>query len=256
MNIPAPTKGHKIFCVPPHDVLRSVPTFRGGFEDFILKSKSMLFIADIGIDLSRISLNVYKYNFDLDAILPLASQSVSLPESTPLLGAWACAAFVDVANKTEITCEKVVNEKEKAILKERVKEMVELLWGIEFPSQGFKLDCQHAPPMVAEVVDAIGQKYGKLSMRAKTKFHAEQLKVEIAYLKMLTSYSCRRINEIESELKYIQGLEKIRVKEANILKAVRKQQWLIYHDFRDCLGALDQLVVVDESDTNDDTIAE
>lgn len=80
---------------------------------------------------------------------------------------------------------------------------MELLWDAEFPSERFKFDHQCTPPIVAEVADAISLKYKRLSMQAKTKFQAEQLKVVIAYLKMLTSYSCCHINEIESELKYI-----------------------------------------------------
>ncbi len=61
--------------------------------------------------------------------------------------------------------------------------------------------------MVAEVADIIGQKYKRLSIPAKTKFHAEQVKVEIIHFKILTSHSCHCINEIELELEYIQDFE-------------------------------------------------
>lgn len=84
---------------------------------------------------------------------------------------------------------------------------MELLRHVEFAPRRFKLDRQRAPLMAPEVADAIGLRYGRLSFWTKTKFHAEQVKVEIARLKMLTSQSCRRINEMESELKYIKSLE-------------------------------------------------
>lgn len=82
MSVFTPTKGHKIFCVLLHDMLRFDPTFKDGFKDLILKRKSILFIANIGIDLSQISLDIHKYDFNLDAVLPPAPKSVSSPEGT------------------------------------------------------------------------------------------------------------------------------------------------------------------------------
>lgn len=63
---------------------------------------------------------------------------------------------MNVAKKTKITCKKAINEEKKAILEEQAKKTVELLQGAKLPPQGFKLDFQHAPPMVAKVGDAIG----------------------------------------------------------------------------------------------------
>lgn len=116
---------------------------------------------------------------------------------------------MDVANKTEIAYEKAANKEEKIILEQRAKETVELLRGTKFSPRRFQLDCQHASLMVAKVTDVIYQKYGRLSMWAKRKFYVKQMKVEIARLKMLTSHSCRRINKMESELKYVQVLKKL-----------------------------------------------
>lgn len=244
-----------VFRVPLRDVLRAIPTFKGGFEDLTLERKCMILIADIGMDLARISLEVHEYDSDSDAVLPPAPDStVSSPPGTPPPSAYACDAYVEVATKTEATCKQAANEEEKAILQERAKETVELMRVVEFAPRGFKLDCQRAPPMAPEVADAFGLKYGRLSLRAKTKFHAEQVKVEIARLKMLTSHSCRRINAMESELKYIKSLEEARAKEASILNAVRKQQRDIRHDLRDRSGTLDEPVIVDDSD--DDAITE
>lgn len=77
--------------------------------------------------------------------------------------------------------------------------------------------------MTPNVADAIGLKYKKLFLQTKTIFQMEQVKVEIACLRILTTYSCRRINELELELKYLKGLEEIRVKDASILIVVQKQ---------------------------------
>ena len=164
MSVSILIKSHKIFCVLLHDVLHLVLIFKGGFDELTLKRKSMLFIADISTDLSRISLEVHKYNSDLDAALPSQAEYVSSPESTFPPDAQTYATFMDVANKTKMTCKKAANEEEKAILEARTKETVELLRGAKFPLWRFKLNRQHAPLMVAEVANAIGLKYGRLSM--------------------------------------------------------------------------------------------
>lgn len=249
------TRFPDVFRLSLRDVLHAVPTFKDSFEELTLERKCMLLIADIGMDLARISLEIHEYDLDSDVVLPPTPDStISSPPGTPLPSARACAAYVDVATKTEAICKQAANEEENAILEQRAKETVELLRHVEFAPRQFKLDRQRAPLMAPEVVDAVGLKYGRLFFRAKTKFHAEQVKVEIARLKMLTSQSYCCINEIESELKYIKSLEKARAKEASILKALRKQQRDIRHDFRDRSGALDEPVMVDDSD--EDAIAE
>ncbi len=75
--------------------------------------------------------------------------------------------------------------------------MVKFLQEEEFALRAFKLDCQCAPPLASEVVDAVDLRYRRLFLYAKTKFHIDQLKVEIACLKMLTSQGYRRINKME-----------------------------------------------------------
>lgn len=132
MSVFAFTKSYKIFCVLPHNVLHFVLTFKGGFKDLTLKQKSMIPLADIDMDLSRMSLEIHKYNFDLDTVLPPVLKFVSSPKSTPSPGTQVYATFVNVANKTKIICKKVVNEEEKTIFKDRVKKTVELLWSAKF----------------------------------------------------------------------------------------------------------------------------
>lgn len=101
----------------------------------------------------------------------------------------------------------MTREKKAKIQKYWVQETVELLQDKKFALSTFKLDWQHAPPLAPKVVDTVDLRYGRLFLYAKTKFHANQLKMEIAYLKILTLQGCRRINKMKQELKYIQSLE-------------------------------------------------
>lgn len=73
---------------------------------------------------------------------------------------------------------------------------------------------------------------------------------------MLTSYNCCHITEMELELKYLQGFGKTRVKKASILKAIHKHLCLSCHDLHNCFSALDKPLVVNNSDFNDNVIAE
>lgn len=56
-------------------------------------------------------------------------------------------------------------------------------------------------------MNAISLKYERLFLHAKIKFYANQLKVKIAYLKILISQGCQHVNKIKQELKYIQNLK-------------------------------------------------
>lgn len=85
--------------------------------------------------------------------------------------------------------------------------MVELLQDAKFLLHAFKLDQQRALPLAPKAADRIDLRYKSLSLQAKTKFHVDQLKIEIACLKMLTLQRYGRINEMEGELKYIQTLK-------------------------------------------------
>ncbi len=98
---------HVLLC----DVLRTIPIFKGRFQDLIIEYKSMILIANIGTDLGRINLYVHEYNSDSDAELPVTSDSaLSSPPGTPPLNARACAAFIDMATKTEPTSKAVTKE--------------------------------------------------------------------------------------------------------------------------------------------------
>lgn len=90
--------------------------------------------------------------------------------------------------------------------------MVELLQNIKFLLQVFKLNRQCSSLVALEVTNAIGLKYGKFSLWAKTLFYMEQIKVEIICFGILISYIYHCINKLESELKNWKKLEKTRTK--------------------------------------------
>lgn len=105
--------------------------------------------------------------------------------------------------------------------------------------------------MVPDIADAIGLKYGRFSLWAKTIFYMEQVKVEIVCLRILATHSCRHINELESDLKYFKRLEETRAKEASILMAIWKQQQDLRHEVCNWSYALDKPITVN---SNDDAI--
>lgn len=106
-----------VFCIPLCDMLRAIPTFKSSFQDLTIKCKSMVLIANIGMDLSRINLDIHKYNLDSDAELSAAPNFVlSSSPGTPPLSTRAYAAFINVATKTESTSKVAAKEQEKVIL--------------------------------------------------------------------------------------------------------------------------------------------
>ena len=106
-----------IFCVPLCNILRVIPTFKGGFQDLTIKCKFMVLMADIEMQLSRINLDVYEYNLDSNAELPAALDSaISLSPSTPPLSARTYTVFIDGAINTKSTSETAAKEQKKAIL--------------------------------------------------------------------------------------------------------------------------------------------
>lgn len=115
---------------------------------------------------------------------------------------------------------------------------------MEFVLCTFKLDCQRALPLAREVADSIGLRYGRLFLRAKSKFHANLLKIEIARLKMLTLQRYRYINKMKQKLKYIQSFKVTRAKEASIFKAIRNQQQTICHQLCAYTKALEELIII------------
>lgn len=105
-----------VFHVPLCDMLHAISIFKNGFEELIIEQKSMILILNIGMNLNRINLDIYKYNSDLNVLQSATPNSAmsSLPNISPS-STCACAAYIDVADKTETTSKKTAKEKKKAI---------------------------------------------------------------------------------------------------------------------------------------------
>lgn len=97
-------------------------------------------------------------------------------------------------------------------------------------------------------MDAVSLRYERLSLWAKTKFHVDQLKVEIARLKMLILQECHRINKMEEEFKYIQTLKVAQKKESTIFQASREQQQAIWYRVCVCTETLDKPIIINNFD--------
>lgn len=159
--------------VPLRDLLHSVPTFKSGFEELTLARKFLILIDNSPAHLGKISLEVHKYESDSEVALPPHNKTTgSFPPGTPPPNACVFAPFVDVVTKNKAIYEQMARGEEAKIQKHRAQETVELLRDEEFAPRAFKLDWQRAPPLAPEVADAIGLRYERLSLRAKTKFHA------------------------------------------------------------------------------------
>lgn len=110
------------------DLLRSVPTFQGSFQDITFDRKALIFINENSIDLSQINLEVYTYKSDKDIMLPPYNKTASSsPSDTSLPSACACKVFVDVATKNETMYKQTAREKEANIQKDRAQETIKLL---------------------------------------------------------------------------------------------------------------------------------
>lgn len=84
------------------NLLRSVPTFQGGFQNITLDCKALIFINKNSLDLSRINLELYTYKTDKDFMLLLHDKIVgSSPPGTLPPSVCACEVFVNVATKTK-----------------------------------------------------------------------------------------------------------------------------------------------------------
>ena len=160
---------------------------------------------------------------------------------------------METAVRNQAKYEEAAQAEKSEITKHRAREVVDLLHNVEFPPRGFKLDRMRAPALDPDVADAVGLRYGRLPMRAKTKFHVDQMKVELERLRLLVSQACRRIHETEIEIKYVEGLEVQRANEARILKAVRAQQRDLEHQLcRRQTAVEDPVVIPDDTDESDE----
>lgn len=113
MYVDAPAAN--VVHVPLQDLLRSVPTFKSGFEKLIfIRCKPLIVINNSPIDLGQISLKMHKYKSDSEvALLPHNKTVASFPSGILLPSVCACAAFVDIATKNKAMYKQMA-KKEKA----------------------------------------------------------------------------------------------------------------------------------------------
>ncbi len=74
---------------------------------------------------------------------------------------------------------------EKELTANFARETTELLRHENFAPRKFRLDTLRAPPLLPETTNAIGLRYGRLHLRAKTKFHVDQMQIELSRLRIL-----------------------------------------------------------------------
>ena len=133
----------------------------------------------------------------------------SLPPSTQ-----AYAEFVKTVVRNEAKYKEIARVDESKITKYCAWEVVDLLYHVEFPLHEFKLDRISALSLDSDVADVIGLRYRRLPMRAKTKFHMDQIKVKLECLRLLVFQAYQHIHKTKVEIKYIEGLK---VKQVNKL---------------------------------------
>lgn len=105
-----------VTCVSLQDLLRSIPTFQGGFQDITLDHKALILINGNSLDLSQINLEVHGYKSDKDFTLPPHDKTAgSSPPGTPLPGARVYEVFVDVATRNKVIYKQAAREKEANI---------------------------------------------------------------------------------------------------------------------------------------------
>lgn len=105
------TCAFKVFCVSLHSVLCTILIFKDGFEDFTFKYKLILFVINIDMDLTWISLEITNYNSNIKVVLPLIPKFIlSLPLIICLPSTYAYTIFVNITNQTKTICKKITNK--------------------------------------------------------------------------------------------------------------------------------------------------
>ncbi|WP_375449249.1 hypothetical protein [uncultured Nostoc sp.] len=238
-----------IYSVPLCNILCTVQTF--SWDDLILPPRNRLVICQSAGDLFNTDLIV-----DIDSWLePNASASLPPPsligsqKSTPSPTTCACNNFVTTCtnNKVNYVAASAVEEKELTL--DLAREITELLQHQEFAPRRFCLDTLHPPPLLTETADAIGMRYGRLNLWAKIKLHIDQMKCEIKRLAIFVQQGYNRIKALESEMKYIETLEKARKDQVRIIKGICNQERAkrrAVAEWQDVLKA--SLTLLDESE--------
>lgn len=228
----------EIFRVPVKDLLRSVPTFR--FEEMSPAIKSVLVIVEDCPNLFAANLAVHEYYDEATAIMPSSPDSTSSSESTPEPDARACDEFVSTATKNEGAYVARAEQEDQEYHHELARDTVVLMRDQEYPPTAYRLDTLRPPPLKPDVADAIGLRYGRIPLKAKTMFHIDQMHVEIRRLNILIAQGCRRVSALESEVKYIETLEAQRLEQIRILKSVKEQDVKISRKIKSRKAAVEE----------------
>lgn len=211
-----------VFRVPVKDLMRSVQTFK--FDEITNEIKERLIISPDRGDLFTASLNVHdKYDKYEASAMPDTPDGSSSTFSTPEPDTRACDEFVSTAVRNEGAYTAAVEHEERQYTHELALDTVNLMRDQEFAPTGYRLDILRPPPLKPEVADEIGLRYGRVPMKAKTKLHLDQMKIEIRRLNILVAQGCRRVSELEEEIKYIETLEAQRAEQIRILKGVHRR---------------------------------
>lgn len=215
----------EICRVPIRDALRAVQSF--AFDDLTPAVKKRLVIRPATGDLFCADLSVSPQpdsdDSDNAGLIPTPATDSS-KELTPAPDACACIEFTARAVSNEAAYATAAAAEEIDLTMEFARETTELLCRKQFARRAFCLDMLRAPPLQPETADPIGLRYRRLLLRAKTKFHVDQMKVEVGRLCVLVQQRCRRIKEMESEIKYVESLEAEQEDQVRILRRVQQQQ--------------------------------
>lgn len=98
-----------IFYVLLCDILYTISIFKNSFQNFTIKYKFIILIANIRIDLSQINLDIYEYKLNLNTKLFIIPEFVlSLLPGIFLLNTYIYTAFINIAIKTKLTSKVIV----------------------------------------------------------------------------------------------------------------------------------------------------
>lgn len=212
----------KIFCVPIKDLIRSVQTFK--FGEMTTEIKERLIILPDQRDLFTASLSVHE-NYDEyeSATMPDTSDGSSSTLPTPEPDTRVCNKFVSTEVKNEGAYIKAAELEERQHTHELALDTVQLVRDQEFAPTGYRLETFCPSPLKPEVADEIGLWYGRIPLKAKTKFHADQMRVEIRRLGLLIAQGCRRVSRLEADIKYVESLEAQRAERIRILEGIHRR---------------------------------
>ncbi len=191
-----------IYLVSLWDIFCIVQTFDwddlvGLLKDRLVICQSIddLFFTDLIVDIDS--------RLDQTRVFATPPSSNGPKESTLSPDACACDLFVATAVNNKASYAMVAVAEEKELTANFARETTELLRHKNFAPQKFRLDTLWVPPLLPETANAIGLWYGCLQLRAKPKFHVDQMQVELSRLRILVQQGCRQIKTMKSEIKYI-----------------------------------------------------